>query len=50
MESREEEFMMKLRELLAEYDAYIEYTNRDDGLHVYVGEKEVYRGWDLTIK
>lgn len=35
------EFLKKLSDLCAEYDAGFRYTNKDDGIHIRVGYSEV---------
>lgn len=38
-------FLLKLANLMKEYNASFEYTVDDDGIHIYVNDEEIYKGF-----
>ena len=41
MRNRAARFLNKLADLLEEYDAELDYTNSDDGIHVTVNQEKL---------
>ncbi len=39
------EFLEKLAALIEHYDAELSYTTDDDGIHIELNGKTIYRGW-----
>lgn len=45
MTDRQREFLEKLNELMAQYNAGFGYTRDDDGIHIFVDGEECFVGW-----
>lgn len=44
---KDREFLLKLADLCEAYKAEFVYTNSDDGIHIQLDGKKVFRGWLL---
>jgi hypothetical protein len=41
----DKEFLRKLADLCEQHKAEFRYTTSDDGIHIALGGKDVFRGW-----